>query len=126
MGLFNFKKKNEEAEETQAAPRNPNTMIMIRILAVGYIMWMYKDMIQMYIEGGADAPSLTMLLITGVIFIGGSIWIGITTWKQYKTMKAEMDEYNEMVAEQYRLEEEAAAAETQEDYEEVNEEPEEE
>lgn len=116
MGLFNFGKKNTQEENRQ--PGNPTTMIFFRLLAVGYVLWIWKDLIKAYIEGGADAPSLTMVIVTGVIFVGTGAWILITSFRQYKRMKAEYDAYNDDVAEQYRLEEEAKAR-AEEEYEEV-------
>ena len=118
MGLFNFGKKNNTQENSQ--PRNPSTMIFFRVLAVGYVLWILKDLIKAYIEGGPDAPSLILIIITSVVFVGAGAWILIASFRDYKRMKAEFDAYNEQVAEQYRLEEEAKAR-AQEDYEEATE-----
>ena len=124
MGLFNFGKKKETQEENRQ-PGNPMTMILFRVLAVGYVAWMYKDIVKAYIEGAADAPSLTMVIVVGLVFFVGCAWIIWESVKQYKRMKVEQDAYNERVAEEYRLEEEAKAR-AQEDYEEVEEDYEEE
>ena len=108
MGLFN---KNEEAQE-QKRPANPNNMLMIRVLAVGYLMYMLYQMITAYISGSEDAPSLALLIVAIVIFAGGSVWIGVTSWKQYKRMKAEQQAAWE---EEDRLEAEAALQEGEAD-----------
>ncbi len=79
MGLFNSKDND--------TPRNPNTFFTIRLLAAGYLLWMVKDLVQMYIKGGSDAPSLPLLLLAAVLFIGGAAWILWASWKQYKQMK---------------------------------------
>ena len=118
MGLFNFGKNKDKQENTP--PRNPSTMIFFRLLAVGYVLWIWKDLVKALIEGGPEAPSLTMVIISGVVFIGAGVWIVITSLRDYKRMKAEFDAYNDQVAEEYRLEEEAKAR-AEEDYEEVEE-----
>lgn len=118
MGLFN-KKKQEGVEEEEPQRRgNPSTMFMFRLLAVGYVLWLLKDLVVMYLEGGEDAPSLLVLLITAVVFIAGSVWIIIITVKQYKQMQAELaaEAAAEEAAEAAALEE----AEMLDDYEEVD------
>ncbi len=84
MGLF----KKNDAQEPRP-PQNPGTFLFIRLLAIVYLLWMTKDMIQMYIAGGADAPSLGLLIGAIVLFVGGSAWIAWSTWKQYTYLKAE-------------------------------------
>lgn len=128
MGLFN-KKKQEGVEEEEVPQRrgNPSTMFMFRLLAVGYVLWLLKDLVVMYIEGGEDAPSLLVLIGTAVVFIGGSVWIIIMTVRQYKQMKAEQEaEAAAAEAEAAALKEAEAMAELEEyeeyeDYEETEE-----
>ena len=83
MGLF---KKNEEQEAT---PVNVNNVMLIRLLAVGYVLYTVYNMIQLYIQGGEDAPSLGLLIGTVVLFVGGSVWIGVLTYKQWKQARQE-------------------------------------
>ena len=47
MGLFNFGKKNQEVQEDSAPqnPGNPSTMVMFRALAIGYVLWILKDLV---------------------------------------------------------------------------------
>ena len=117
MGLFNFGKKNSQENQ---APSNPTTMLLFRVIGVGYVLWLWKDLVKLYLAGGADAPSLKMVIITGVFFWGIGIWLLIVSFRFYKKMKAEYDAYNDRVAEEYRLEEEAKEK-ANEDYEEVEE-----
>lgn len=113
MGLFK-KNTNEEAPRRNG---NSTNMILIRLLAVGYVLWMLKEMVVMYIEGGEEAPSLLILVITAVLFLGGSAWILWMTYKQYKQMKAQQaEEAAALAAEEAALE--AAQAEKMEDWEE--------
>ena len=103
MGLF---KKNDDK------PVNPNNAMLIRMLAVGYLLYTVYNMIQLYIKGGEDAPSLGLLLVTVALFVGGSVWIGILSFKQWKQMRQARQEAYE---EEARLEEERAAQEALEE-----------
>jgi len=77
MGLFNKK-------ETEQQPRNMNNVIVFRLLAVGYILYMFWEVLQMYLAGGEDAPKLWMLLVAFVVLVGGPVWICIMTYKEWK------------------------------------------
>lgn len=87
MGLFNFKQK-EKKEKKETPPRNPNTMVMIRLLAVGYVLYTVWEIIKLYIAGGEDAPKLWMVILSVVVFVGGSVWIGWMTYKEWKRLNA--------------------------------------
>lgn len=94
MGLF---KKQEEQEER---PVNPNYMVTIRALAVGYLLYLVYDMVRMYLAGGEDAPSLGLLLFSVVLLGGGAVWTGVTTYKQWKRMKQEQENAAEQIPEE--------------------------
>jgi len=114
MALFNFKKKEEqEVEEQPQRQTNPGMMLMVRLVAVGYILWTLKDLIAAYMKGGEDAPSLTLVICAAVVFIGGCAWIAVASWKQYKRLQEEQAAAAEEAA---RLEaEEKARLEAAED-----------
>lgn len=108
MGLFNFGKKNQEEQGEQKEmqqPANPSTMILFRALAVGYVLWMLKGLVEAYIAGGEDAPSLGLLLGAIAVLGGGCVWVGIMSYKQWKRMKEEQRLYNEEMARQAEEEE---------------------
>lgn len=111
MGLFQFGKKNtqQEQDQTPQNPGNPTTMLLFRVLAIGYVLWMLKGLVEAYVAGGPDAPSLGMLLGAIAVLGGGCVFIGIMTYKQWKKMKVLEKEYNEEVACQYAEEERLAA-----------------
>ena len=112
MGLF---KNNDEETQEQTRPANPNNMVLIRLLAVGYLMYILYQMVTAYIAGSEDAPSLGLLIAAIVIFAGGSVWIAVITYKQWKQMKEAQQIYNEEIArqaaEEERLEAEKKALE---------------
>ena len=107
MGLFNFGKKNQEKAEEQGPqnPGNPTTMIMFRILAIGYVIWILKDLVKAYIDGGEEAPSLPLLLGAIAVLGAGCVIVAIMSYQQWKRMKEAQKIYNEEVARQYAEEE---------------------
>lgn len=109
MGLF---RKNEDEQQEQTRPANPNNMLLIRALAVGYLMYILYQMVTAYITGSEDAPSLGLLIAAIVIFLGGSVWIVVISYKQYKQMKAMQQEAWE---EEERLEAEEELLDESED-----------
>ena len=82
MGLFNRDKKD-------AQPVNPNFMLMIRVLAVGYLGYCLLEIIKLYRAGGADAPSLPLLIGAIVVLGGGAVWIAIVSFLQWRKVQAE-------------------------------------
>ena len=94
MAFFN---KNNPEEETNPMPRNPNNQVMFRLLAVGYVGYLCIQMIQLYLEGGADAPSLGLLIGGVAILGGGAIFLAVLTYKEYKRNKARYDEAMEAI-----------------------------
>ncbi len=88
MGFF---KKNDE----DTRPANPGNMLLIRLLAVGYLFYTVYDMFRMYIAGGEDAPSIPMLVAAVVILGGGAVWVGVSTYKEWKRMNAARQEEDE-------------------------------
>lgn len=117
MGLFNFGKKKpvEDEAQTPQQPGNPTTMILFRVLAIGYVLWILKDLVQAYLAGGEEAPSLGLLLGAIVVLGGGCVVIGILSYQHWKRMKEEERQYKEEMArqaeEEARLEAEKAALE---------------
>ena len=111
MSLSDLFKKKPREEATPQAPGNPTTMILFRVLAVGYLIWILKDLTVAYMAGGEEAPSLTLLIATFAVFGAGIVFIVITSIRQWKLMKAEYDAYNEQVAADYAAEEAAKLAE---------------
>ena len=96
-------------------PGNPSTMIMFRVLAIGYVLWILKDLVKAYIAGGEEAPSLPLLIGAILVLGAGCVVVGIMSYKQWKQMKEAQKIYNEeiarMAAEEERLEAEKKALE---------------
>ena len=101
----NLQEKNRQKDEKRPA-RNPNTTMGFRMIAVLFVLYMLFQVIQGYIQGGPDAPSLGLLITAIIILGGGSVLIGIMS---YKTWKAETEKKSEAAQD---TSEEAAEADT--------------
>ena len=75
--------------------KNPKGALTFRILAIGIILYLLADLLGAYFKGGADAPSLTLILIATVVLGGGAIFVGILTWKAWKQDTAKKEETEE-------------------------------
>ena len=82
MGLFNAQNKEKQ-------PANPNFMLSIRVLAVGYLGYCLWQIIQLYRAGGADAPSVPLLIGAILVLGGGAVWIAVASFLQWKRDQAE-------------------------------------
>lgn len=90
MGFFN---KRSDNKDEQRPPRNPSNLLTFRVLAVGYVLYLCYNIVKLYLAGGPDAPSLTTLLIGLVVLGGGAIFIGIISYREWKSGKAAYDQY---------------------------------
>ena len=78
-----FRKKDKEER-----PINMTTLIMVRLLAVGYCLYCLWQIIQMYIAGGEEAPSIWLLLLGILVLGGGSVFVAIVTVRKVLQLKA--------------------------------------
>lgn len=90
MGFFN---KRSESNSENRTPRNPNNLVMFRVLAIGYLFYLCVSIVKLYLASGPDAPSLTALVL-GVVFLGGgAVFLGILSYKEWKRGKESYDQY---------------------------------
>ena len=90
MGFFN---KRSESKSENRTPRNPNNLVMFRVLAIGYLFYLCVSIVKLYLASGPDAPSLTALVL-GVVFLGGgAVFLGILSYKAWKRGKEAYDQY---------------------------------
>lgn len=93
-----------------------NQTMVFRLAAVVLVLYWLFGIVKAYFEGGADAPSLLLLVIAVVVMGGGSVFVALLTWKNWKRAKAEAEMSEEEIAEMEALRqsdapEEAEAAE---------------
>lgn len=106
MGLFNFKKKNNEEQQERPA-RDPNTVMMFRLLAIGYVLYLAWQSVKTYREGGEGVPELWIVVLSVALLVGGAAFLGFITFKEYKRNQAKRGDS--------RYEDEEDLAEAQDD-----------
>lgn len=90
---------NQQETRTDFRKTNDaNRQMIFRIAAICLILYWLVDIVKAYMQGGADAPSLTLLILALVIMGGGSIVVGFLTWRTWKKSKAEAVMSEEEVA----------------------------
>lgn len=86
--------------------RTPETGLMIRLAGIGFALYSYYQIVQAYLKGGEEAPSLLFLIISGVLLVGGAIAVGVMAYRLYKQDKATQEEAARIAAQQVTAEEE--------------------
>lgn len=94
MSIFGKKEPQDSSgQETAYARQNRvRTTVMIRLLAAGYILYLLYSTMRMYVEGGAEAPTVPVLLLSILVLGGGGIFLLILAWKEYKRGQQEVQE----------------------------------
>ncbi len=84
-----MQKRFESEKSRNTPPPNMSVFLFIRLAAAAYILYLTYQIIDLYIKGGEEAPTLTFLIFS-TLFLGGSAiaiaWISV---KQYRRMKDE-------------------------------------
>lgn len=71
---------------------SPQTGFGLRLMAAGIVLYWYYELVMLYVRGGPDAPSLTAVILAGILMVGGAIFVGITAWQIYKKEQAALEE----------------------------------
>lgn len=89
-----FKKQRPEMEDdTPPAPKNPDNAFIFRLVAVAYVLYLVWQSVQSYLAGGEGAPSLIAVILSCALLGGGAIFLGILSYRNWKTDKAAYREY---------------------------------
>jgi len=95
--------KNPETKTDFRKTNDANRQVMFRLIAIGVVLYWLFGIVKAYIQGGPEAPSLTLLIVAIVVMGGGSAFIGWLTWKNWKKAKEEAVMSEEEIAEMEAL-----------------------
>ena len=87
-----------EEKNTQPAPRrsgNFNQALLFRLAAAGLVLYWLFGIVKSYVEGGPEAPSLTLLIIACVVMGGGAVIVALLAWRTWKKAKEEENKSEE-------------------------------
>lgn len=71
---------------------SPQAGFGLRLMAAGVVLYWFYELVVLYVRGGPDAPSLTAMILAGILMVGGAIFVGITAWQIYKKEQAALEE----------------------------------
>ena len=78
---------SEKREDFRRASE-ANRVFGIRMIASAFVLYLLWGIVQNYIQGGPDAPSLTLLIVSIVLLGGGAAFVAITSYRTWKRAKA--------------------------------------
>lgn len=62
-------------ENQQPQVKSPGGMLVMTAIVIGCVGYLFWEILSRYLEGGETAPSLTTVIIGGVIMAAGSVYI---------------------------------------------------
>jgi len=98
-------KKQPEVRTDFRKTSDANRAVMFRLVAIGVVLYWLFGIVKAYLEGGPEAPSLTLLIIAVVLMGGGAALVGWLTWKTWKRAREEAVMTEEEIAEMEALRE---------------------
>lgn len=105
----------DNSKPTASNNKNRNdSMLMFRLLAAGYILYMAWQIVKAYMEGGEEAPSVLILVLSIVLLGGGAVFILVISLKQYRANKQQIEEQIAQARAEAEQEEQAALEEAEE------------
>lgn len=86
------KRDPKELKEIIRRGNNGSRVLMLRLVALAFVLYMLINVIVAYFQGGADAPSIVEVLVGIVVLGGGSIAVGLVSYRTYMKEKKAADE----------------------------------
>ena len=87
MGKFSNIFGNKTDDGQSSGQGNPNAALPLRLLAIGYLVYLIYQMVQSYAAGGADAPSGAGFWIGVIALSLGTLLIAVLTYRQWRQQK---------------------------------------
>lgn len=77
----------ESGKQDFRKTRSANGALLFRVIAVCVVLYWLLEIVIAYFKGGADAPSLTLLIVATIVLGGGAALVAVLTWKAWKADK---------------------------------------
>lgn len=69
--------------------KNPNAMLVMHGIVILLVLYLFWQLLRDYLRGGEGAPSLTVLIVGGVLLIGGCGLVAYLALRLYRQAKAQ-------------------------------------
>lgn len=86
------KRDPEQLKEIIRRANNGSRVFILRLVALAFVLYMLINVIVAYFQGGADAPSIVEVVVGIVVLGGGSIAVGLFSYRTYLKEKKAADE----------------------------------
>lgn len=93
--------------------KNPMTTLLLRLAGMGIVLYWYYESVLLYLQGGPDAPSLTFMILAGIVMIGGALAVGILSFRTYLQDKKKLEEASEQTQPEQSVDQEADSQEAE-------------
>lgn len=95
--------KPQERKRDFRKTNDAGRVAIFRVISIAVVLYWLFGIVKAYLQGGPEAPSLTMLLFAIVIMGGGAALVGVLTWKNWKRAKEDAVMSEEEIAEMEAL-----------------------
>ncbi len=75
--------------------KNPTAMLVLHGVVIAVVVYMFYQVVQSYIAGGEDAPSLATVIVGGVILLAGCVLVAYMAVRIYLQEKRRRKEERE-------------------------------
>lgn len=86
------KRDPQELQEIIRRANNGGRVFVLRMVALAFVLYMLINVIVAYFQGGTDAPSIVEVVVGIVVLGGGSIAVGLFSYRTYVREKKAADE----------------------------------
>ena len=64
--------------------KNPGAMITLHMLIIAYVIYLFYTILRDYLAGGENAPSLTVVILGGILLLGGAVLVACLSVRLYR------------------------------------------
>ena len=83
--------------------KNPTGMLIMHGTVIAVVLYMAWQLVRSYRAGGAEAPSLTTLIVGLVLLVGGCVvvgWLAVRAKREEKALEQETEQLHAAAAQE--------------------------